>query len=49
MMMGSKLNKVRIKYICRLMGKRVVNALEISAGSSIGNSILLIPLSPMLL
>lgn len=49
MMMGSKLNKVRIKYICRLMGKRVVNALEISAGSSIGNSILLIPFSPMLL
>lgn len=49
MIMGSKLDKERIKYMCRLMEKAIVNALEISAGSRMENSIVLIPLSAMVL
>lgn len=49
MTMGSKLDKERFKYIRRLMEKAIVNALEISAGSRMENSVVLIPLSAMVL
>lgn len=44
MIMGSKLEKEMIKYICRLMEKAIINALKISAGSRMENSMVLIPL-----